>query len=200
MSRFHIAPVVLVVVNTSLVEVRGETCLQGPITVLGDLKIEHKERFVGDWDRTTALNVDLGLLDAAEDISDETRFEDALRIFLDARRFKWASMSPFLLSLNVGDVSFLVFLGNVDGFQFFMHLVEQVTQKVTSILLLHIRIVHHQEWLEDVLRVDGIVGVNRISVDLAGFIKEFTNMNHLTKQSIPVKNCLNIWILRDGLQ
>ena len=184
MSRFHIAPVVLVVVDASLVEVRGKTCLQGPITILGDLKIEHKERFVGDWDRTTALDVDLGLLDAAEDVSDETRFEDALRIFLDTRRFEWASMTPLLLSLNVCDVSFLVFLRNVDGFQFFVHLIEQVTQKVTSVLLLHVWIVHHQEWLEDVLRVDDIIGVNRISVNLAGLIKEFTNMNHFTKQSI----------------
>lgn len=93
-------------------------------------------------------------------------------------------MTPLLLSLNVCDVSFLVFLRNVDGFQFFVHLIEQVTQKVTSVLLLHVWIVHHQEWLEDVLRVDDIIGVNRISVNLAGLIKEFTNMNHFTKQSI----------------
>ena len=45
-------------------------------------------------------------------------------------------------------------LVDVHRFELFMHLIEQVTQKVTCVLLLHVRIVLKEELVKDSFRID----------------------------------------------
>ena len=151
-------------------------------------------------DCTASLNMDLGLLNTAEDVSDETRFENGSWVFLWASCFEGTCTAPLIVSSWVLNVHFLWGLGHVDQFKLLVHLVKQVAQEVTSILLLVIRVVSHQKGFENALRVDNLVSKDAGFVDLHLFVEELTNMDHFAQETVFIGHGFDIRISCDCLK
>ena len=140
-SRVYDSPLMLVVMKSALLEVSGEARLQCLAAVTRDLEIQHEKGLVRDRDRTLSLNVNLRLLNATVNITDQAGLKQHFHVLLSLLCLESPHVAPFIFSPDVRQHHLLILLWHVHASQLFMQLIEQVAKEIASILLLIIWVV-----------------------------------------------------------
>ena len=119
---------------------------------------------------------------------------------MDSGGTECARVRPLILGANVGHSNFLVDLGDVDLLQLLVHIVKEIGEEVTGVLLLSLGVVHLEEGLEDAFGVNHSLSEKSGRVELVTVIEVFADMNKLLQQSIRVQAILDLRVLSYRLQ
>ena len=85
--------------------------------------------------------MDLRLLNAAVDITDQAGLKQHFHVLLSLLRLESPDVTPFIFSPDVRQHHLLILLRHVHASQLFVQLIEQVAKEIASILLLIIWVV-----------------------------------------------------------